>query len=92
MEETIIRKTKVSFECAICGKKDFSTEKAVRGHQRKECRRIWFNLSKLELNRLREIIREAQFTTPSWFIDTIGIGLLNSLGREFTKPDIEIVL
>jgi len=92
MQEEIIRKTEISYECGICGKKDFKTEKAVRRHQKRECRRIWFNLSRGELTRLREIIREAQFTTPNWFIDSIGIGLLQSLGREFSEPTIKIEL
>jgi len=87
----VIHKTTTTYECSVCAKK-FKTEKAVKRHQRRECRRIWINLSRAQLNRLRYIVKHVRFEVPSWFSDAIGISLLESLGREFTKPDIEIVL
>lgn len=87
----VIKKTKISWQCATCGK-EFKTEKAVKKHQRRECERIWISLSKQELARLKNIVRHVKFDVPAWFTDAIGISLLESLGREFSEPTMKIEL
>lgn len=93
MDDKIEVRNKKTYVCKLCGFEADSQRKVER-HQKFTCKSVFIALSERELTRLMFIVRHVQFEDglEGWFSDSIGISLMQALGRKLTKADIEIFL